>query len=64
VAKDHSFAAKVARGQSKKQRTCPICGGPIQTVRLVTSELSSRNAHRFSQKMVDVCKCNSKEIYG
>ncbi|KPL19950.1 MAG: hypothetical protein AMJ92_00350 [candidate division Zixibacteria bacterium SM23_81] len=64
MAKDHSFAAKVARSTSKGQRNCPVCGGPIQTIRLVTSEISPRNAYRFNQKMVNVCKCNSKEIYG
>lgn len=64
MAKDHSFAAKIARSQLKGQRHCPVCGEPVKTVRWVTSEMSSRNAYRFNQKMVNVCKCNSKEIYG
>ena len=64
MAKDHSFAAKIARGQAKVAQNCPVCGETIQTVRLVSSELSSRNAYRFSRKMVSVCRCNSKEIYG
>jgi len=63
MAKDHSFAAKVARGQAKVAKNCPVCGGSIQTIRFITSELSSRNAYRFNQKMVHVCKCNHKEIY-
>ena len=64
MAKRQSFADKVAHAQAKGQHTCPVCGNALQTVKWVTSEMSARKAYRFSQKMVNVCKCNNKEIYG
>jgi hypothetical protein len=64
MAKRQSFADKVAHAQARGQKNCPQCGDPVQVVRLVTSERSSKGSYRFINKMVSVCKCNSKEIYG
>ena len=64
MAKKQSFADKVAHAQAKGQNTCPVCGSALQTVKWVSSEVSNRKAHRFTKKMVNVCKCNNKEIYG
>ncbi|MCK4272856.1 hypothetical protein KAU04_08175 [bacterium] len=64
MAKRQSFAEKSAHAQSKHQRTCPVCGAAIRSVRWVAAEVSSKNAFKFNHKMVNVCKCNEKEIYG
>jgi hypothetical protein len=64
MAKRQSFADKVAHAQARGQRSCPQCGSPIQVVKLVTSERSSKGSYRFIQKMVNVCQCNDKEVYG
>jgi len=64
MAKRQSFADKSAHAQGRGPKNCPQCGNPLQTVRLVTSELSPAGTYRFNRKMVKVCKCNSKEIYG
>jgi hypothetical protein len=64
VAKRQSFADKVAHAQAKGPRNCPQCGGPVQVVQLVVSEQTPAGSYRFNKKMVNVCKCNSKEIYG
>lgn len=65
MAKAMSFAEKVAKSASKKGHTCPTCGQPIATVKLVYSERSPiKDSWKFNQRFVAVCKCNEKEIYG
>jgi len=65
MAKGTSFAEKAAKARGKKGHTCPECGQPIQTVKLVSSERSPvKNSWKFNQRFVAVCKCNEKEVYG
>jgi hypothetical protein len=64
MAKRQTFADKVAHAAARGPKNCPQCGSPVQWVRLVSSEPSPKGAYRFNQKMVSVCKCNTKEIYG
>jgi hypothetical protein len=63
MAKAKSFADKVAKASIDFHKHCPKCGGPINTIHLVTSEKSGHsNAWRFREKDVGVCKCNEKEV--
>ncbi|MFQ5706222.1 MAG: hypothetical protein ACE5HO_02170 [bacterium] len=66
MAKDRSFAAKVAKSSSKDHGNhCPECGESLTTVQLVVSERQeSSGAWKFNQRFVRVCKCNDKEVYG
>lgn len=67
MAKDRSFAAKVAKGskESLKAKQCPKCGDVINIVKMVTSEQKPNSeSWRFKEKFVAVCKCNEKEVYG
>ncbi len=66
MAKDRSFAAKVAKGAKDqlKSRRCPKCGEVMNMIKLVTSEEKKYMASwRFKEKFVAVCKCNEKEVY-
>jgi hypothetical protein len=63
MGKQRTFADKL-----KKEKIvihCKKCGGAIQSIFHVKSEWSeSTSSWKFRQKMVKVCKCNQKEIYG
>lgn len=66
MAKDRSFAAKVAKGAKDhlKSKQCPKCGEVVNMIKLVTSEENKDMASwRFKEKFVAVCKCNEKEVY-
>jgi hypothetical protein len=66
MAKDRSFAAKVAKGakDALKSRQCPTCGEIPNIVLLVQSEKKIVSPNwRFKEKFVSVCKCNEKEVY-
>lgn len=65
MAKAKTFADKVAKASQDFSRHCQKCGESIATVKLVTSERSSKTgAWRFNQRFVGLCKCNEKEIVG
>ena len=66
MAKDQSFAAKVAKAAaSEKGNHCPTCGEIYHNVQLVASQKSEiRNSWKFVQKFIPVCKCNQTEVYG
>jgi len=59
-----SFADKVAKDAKKVVETCPKCGAPLLTAKLVVSRKDdTKNSWRFNTKSVKVCKCNDKEVY-
>lgn len=66
MAKDASFAAKVAKATAEKSgNQCPECGEIYTSVQLVMSEKSPvKNSWKFNQRIVQVCKCNHAEVYG
>ncbi len=67
MAKDRSFAAKVAKSakENLKARQCPKCGEIMNVVKLVSSERKANlDTWRFKERFVTVCKCNEKEVYG
>lgn len=64
MAKQQSFADKVAKGAAKGKK-CPTCGTVYQPILMVSSERSAVTKHwRFNERRVQVCKCNEKEVYG
>jgi hypothetical protein len=61
--KPKTFADKMKKGKGG-DNVCPKCSGEIQRVKLIKSVKSeTTNSWRFNQNMVDVCKCNEKEVY-
>lgn len=60
--KQRTFAEKVQK--KKHEIICSKCNSPIQTVFLVRTVKSEHtNAWKFKQRLVQVCKCNQKEVY-
>ena len=66
MAKNTGFAAKLAKGAGDRSlRVCDKCGQNITSVKHVASEQTSlKNAWKFKQRILDVCKCNEAEVYG
>jgi DNA repair exonuclease SbcCD ATPase subunit len=59
-----SFADKIRKNQEAVKRLCPVCNTEFQRVKFVKSvESENKNSWRFNQNMVDVCKCNEKEVF-
>ena len=65
MAKDRSFASKVAKAHADVGKHCPKCGNVIAPHKFVTSERSkSTGAWKFAERVVGVCKCNEREVLG
>ena len=63
MAKAKTFADKVSKASQDFTTHCPKCGESITSVKLITSEKSSKTGGwRFNQKQVKMCKCNEKEV--
>ncbi len=64
MAKDRSFASKTANIGTEGE-TCPVCGTVYTNLKHVsTSKSDKSDAWKFNKKMVKVCNCNEKKIYG
>ncbi len=64
MAKQQSFADKATKAAAMKGAKCPVCGTVYQPIKLVTSERSQTSqSWKFSERRVQVCKCNEKQIY-
>ena len=58
------FADKLKKRQGAQTNVCPACNSDIQRVKFVKSVKSdTTQSWRFNENMVDVCKCNEKEVY-
>jgi uncharacterized OB-fold protein len=64
MAKQQSFADKATKAAQMKGAKCPVCGTVYQPIKLVSSERSKVGpSWKTSERMVQVCKCNEKEMY-
>jgi len=64
MAKAQTFADKAKKGIEARGKKCPVCGSVFQPVLLVASEQSPRSGSwKFTERRVQVCKCNEKEVY-
>ena len=65
MAKDQSFAAKIAKGEKAKHiPTCPKCGTAYTPIRFYQGVTAASGVTKFNERHVIMCKCNEKEIYG
>jgi len=62
MAKRQSFADKASK--KKHVLTCPVCDSPMVSTKVVFPEKSSRGGVKYKTNVVNICKCNHKEIYG
>lgn len=63
MAKQQSFADKVAKAHAQGGKKCPKCGSIRVPILYVKSEPSKHGSVRFSHRRVQVCTCNEKELY-
>lgn len=64
MAKAQSFADKVNKKSRVHSNVCPECNSEFKRVQSVKPYQSqTQGSWKFNQKMVDVCKCNEKEVY-
>ena len=62
---ERTFAAKLAHSAKERGATCAKCGEKLQHVKQVLPlESTVNSAVKFNQRMIAVCKCNQKEVYG
>jgi len=62
--KAKSFADKLRKMSEAEAQICSVCKTEIQRVMLIKSVKSEeKNSWKFNQNMVNVCKCNEKEVY-
>ena len=65
MAKERSFAAKIAKSHAVSTNVCPVCGVAKSSVHYVKGmKNDEKGSWRFKERYVAVCKCNEKEIYG
>lgn len=65
MAKDRSFAAKVAKASGKKSDQCSVCNSTTNHVLFVKSVYSDQTrSWKFNERYLRVCKCNQQEVYG
>ena len=62
MAKKQSFADKARKQQMIKGSLCPVCGEPLQPIKMITPVVTPIESVRFSEKLVRVCKCNRDKI--
>jgi phage FluMu protein Com len=63
MAKDRSFAAKVAKSQHSAKKKCPVCNVEINTIHVVETPFrQDKKSWRFKDRYVGICKCNEKEF--
>lgn len=63
MAKDKSFAAKIAKAAGLTAAHCPECGEIRSSLFVVDCVKSQEKAsHKFKENFIAVCKCNENEI--
>lgn len=63
MAKDKSFAAKLAKAGGASSAHCATCGevlNMVQVVKLVKNE--DKGSYKFKEDFVPFCKCNQNEL--
>jgi hypothetical protein len=63
MAKQQTFQDKVTKAAAQAGKKCPKCGAIRMPILFVKSEPSKHGSVRFSNRRIQVCKCNEKEVY-
>jgi len=63
MAKQQTFQDKVTKAAAQAGKKCPKCGAIRLPILYVKSEPSKHGSVRFSNRRIQVCKCNEKEVY-
>ena len=63
MAKDKSFAAKIAKAAGTMANHCPVCGeikSPLFVVDSIKNE--EKGSYKYKEALIPVCKCNRNEV--
>ena len=63
MAKQQDFAEKVKKAGAEKGTKCPKCGAVKVPTMFINSVKTGIGSHRFNRSLVQICKCNEKEVY-
>ncbi|MGE5314795.1 MAG: hypothetical protein ACM3Q4_08900 [Acidobacteriota bacterium] len=63
MAKQQDFAEKAKKAAMEKGVKCAKCGGQKVSTLYINSVKTDKSTYRFNRAMVQVCKCNEKEVY-
>ncbi len=63
MAKDKSFAAKIAKASGATSMHCPECGEVKSPLFVVTVEKNeAKGSKKFRESFLAMCKCNQNEL--
>jgi hypothetical protein len=62
MAKRQSFADKALK--KKQVVNCRVCKSPMVATKVIFPQKSANGSVKYKTDIVNVCKCNHKEIYG
>ncbi|MCC6962627.1 MAG: hypothetical protein IT585_05195 [candidate division Zixibacteria bacterium] len=63
MAKRQSFADKASKKAHVK--LCPVCGTAVEPTRVVDPTYTTdKKSWKFKDRIVEICKCNQKELLG
>ncbi len=63
MAKQTDFAEKAKKATAERGVKCPKCGSVKTPTLFINSVKSAHGSYRFNRSLVQVCKCNEKEVY-
>lgn len=62
MAKRQSFADKASK--KKHVEICGVCDSPKVATKVVFPQKGTNGGIKYKTNVVNVCKCNHKEVYG
>jgi uncharacterized OB-fold protein len=63
MAKQQDFAEKAKKAGAERGVKCPKCGALKVPTAVIQSVKTDVGSYRFNRALVQVCKCNEKEVY-
>jgi len=63
MAKQTDFAEKAKKATMERGVKCPKCGAIKVPTEYINSVKTGMGSFRFNRSLVQVCKCNEKEVY-
>lgn len=63
MAKQQDFAEKVKKASAERGTKCPKCGALKVPTAFINSVKTDIGSYRFNRSLIQVCKCNEKEVY-
>lgn len=63
MAKDKSFAAKIAKSTGATVSHCPECGEAFRTLQIIDTIRNEKDTgYKFQERFERVCKCNENQL--